>query len=39
VMNLKLEHHSIDVSSLSQGNYILRLESDGKVFTQKFIKR
>ncbi|WP_456438798.1 FG-GAP-like repeat-containing protein [Psychroserpens sp.] len=39
VMNLKLEHHSIDVSSLSQGSYILRLESDGKVFTEQFIKR
>ena len=39
IINLKLEEHSIDVSSLSQGNYILRLESDGKVFTQKFIKK
>lgn len=39
IMNLKLEQHSIDVSNLSQGSYILRLESDGKVFTQKFIKR
>ena len=39
MMNLKLEQHSIDVSSLSQGNYILRLESEGKVFTQQFIKR
>ncbi|WP_323788786.1 FG-GAP-like repeat-containing protein [Psychroserpens sp.] len=39
VMNLKLEQHSVDVSSLSQGSYILRLESDGKVFTQQFIKR
>ncbi|WP_179005859.1 FG-GAP-like repeat-containing protein [Winogradskyella forsetii] len=39
VMNLKLENHTIDVSNLSQGHYILRLESEGKVFTQKFIKR
>lgn len=39
VMNLKLEQHSIDVSSLSQGSYILRLESDGKIYTQKFIKK
>ncbi|WP_296381307.1 FG-GAP-like repeat-containing protein [Winogradskyella sp.] len=39
VMNLKLEQHSIDVSNLSQGNYILRLESEGKVFTEKFIKQ
>lgn len=38
VLNLKLKEHSIDVSSLRQGNYILRLESDGKVYTQKFIK-
>ena len=39
MMNLKLEEHSIDVSNLRQGNYILRLESEGKVYTQKFIKR
>ncbi|MCH2194227.1 FG-GAP-like repeat-containing protein [Kordia sp.] len=39
VMNLKLKEHSIDVSRLQTGNYILRLESDGKVFTQKFIKQ
>jgi hypothetical protein len=39
MMNLKLEQHSIDVSSLSQGNYILRIESEGKVSTQQFIKR
>ncbi|MFK7783188.1 FG-GAP-like repeat-containing protein [Psychroserpens sp.] len=39
MMNLKLESHSIDVSNLSQGSYFLRLESDGKVFTQQFIKR
>jgi len=39
IMNLKLEQHSIDVSSLSQGSYILRLESDGKVYTQKFLKK
>ncbi|QHI37582.1 hypothetical protein IMCC3317_29620 [Kordia antarctica] len=39
MMNLKLTEHSIDVSNLRQGNYILRLESDGKVYTQKFIKR
>ncbi|WP_420571136.1 FG-GAP-like repeat-containing protein [Kordia sp.] len=39
VMNLKLKEHSIDVSNLRQGNYILRLESNGKVHTQKFIKR
>ena len=38
MMNLKLKEHKIDVSNLRQGNYILRLESDGKVFTQKFIK-
>ncbi|MGH1385060.1 FG-GAP-like repeat-containing protein [Kordia sp.] len=39
VLNLKLKEHSIDVSNLQTGNYILRLESDGKVFTQKFIKQ
>ncbi len=39
VMNLKLKEHTIDVSNLRQGNYILRLESNGKVHTQKFIKR
>ncbi|AXG68840.1 repeat domain in Vibrio, Colwellia, Bradyrhizobium and Shewanella [Kordia sp. SMS9] len=39
VMNLKLKQHAIDVSRLTTGNYILRLESDGKVFTQKFIKQ
>ncbi|MEM6685189.1 MAG: FG-GAP-like repeat-containing protein [Bacteroidota bacterium] len=39
VMNLKLKEHAIDVSRLQTGNYILRLESDGKIFTQKFIKQ
>lgn len=39
MMNLKLKEHKIDVSNLRQGNYILRLESNGKVFTQKFIKK
>ncbi len=39
MMNLKLEENKIDVSSLRQGNYILRLESNGKVHTQKFIKQ
>lgn len=39
VMNLKLKEHAIDVSRLPTGNYILRLESDGKTFTQKFIKQ
>ncbi|PTX60548.1 putative secreted protein (Por secretion system target) [Kordia periserrulae] len=39
VMNLKLTEHSIDVSRLQTGNYILRLESEGKIFTQKFIKQ
>lgn len=39
LMNLKLKEHAIDVTSLSQGSYILRLESDGKVFSQQFIKR
>lgn len=39
VLNLKLKEHTIDVSNLQTGNYILRLESDGKVFTQKFIKQ
>ncbi|WP_290701388.1 FG-GAP-like repeat-containing protein [Lacinutrix sp.] len=39
VMNLKLKQHSIDVSKLSQGNYILRLESQGRVYTNKFIKQ
>ncbi len=39
VMNLKLKEHKIDVSNLRQGNYILRLESNGKTFTQKFIKK
>ncbi|MEJ6792188.1 MAG: FG-GAP-like repeat-containing protein [Lacinutrix sp.] len=39
VMNLKLTKHSIDVSNLNQGSYILRLESGGKMFTHKFIKK
>lgn len=39
MINLKLEEHTIDVSGLSQGSYFLRIESEGKVFTQQFIKR
>lgn len=39
VMNQKLKEHTIDVSRLTTGNYILRLESNGKIFTQKFIKK
>ncbi|MBC8756978.1 VCBS repeat-containing protein [Kordia sp. YSTF-M3] len=38
MMNLKLTEHSIDVSNLRQGSYILRLESEGKIYTQKFLK-
>ena len=39
VLNAKLGTNSINVSTLSAGNYILRLMSEGKIKTQKFIKQ
>jgi len=39
VMNAKLESNTINISKLSSGNYILRLISEGKAQTQKFIKQ
>ncbi len=39
VLNAKLTTNSIDVSDLSAGNYLLRILSEGKVKTQKFIKQ
>ncbi|MEY8849535.1 FG-GAP-like repeat-containing protein [Psychroserpens sp. XS_ASV72] len=39
VLNAKLQSESIDVSSLSAGNYILRIISNNEIKTQKFIKQ
>lgn len=39
ILNMKLENHTIDVSTLTPGAYFLRLESDGKTHTQKFVKQ
>ena len=39
VINLKLSTQTIDVSSLQNGIYFLRLESNGRSITQKFIKK
>lgn len=38
VLNRKLSSNSLNVSELSAGIYFLRLESEGKVTTRKFIK-
>ncbi len=38
VINTKLKQNFLDVSFLAKGVYILRLESNGKVFSSKFIK-
>ena len=39
VLNAKLTQDTIDVSSLAQGNYILRVFADGEIFTEKFTKK
>ena len=39
VLNEKLSAYDLNVSQLQAGMYILRLESEGKVFTQRFIKK
>lgn len=39
VLNAKLTSNTIDVSSLTSGNYILQLRSDNAVKSQKFIKQ
>jgi hypothetical protein len=39
VLNAKLDSKTIDVSSLSTGQYILRLVSGSAVKNQKFIKQ
>jgi hypothetical protein len=38
ILNKRLQDNTLDVSPLEKGNYLLRLESNGKVFTTKFIK-
>lgn len=38
VINEKLTSSSLDVSTLTSGLYILRLEKEGKIITRKFIK-
>lgn len=38
ILNKRLDDNTLDVSTLDKGNFILRLESKGKVFTTKFIK-
>ena len=39
VLNSKFNTNTIDVRSLSAGNYILRIINQGQITTQKFIKR
>ncbi len=39
VLNKKLDSNSLDVSNLSSGIYILRLESNGKSINRKFVKQ
>lgn len=38
IMNSKFNTNTIDVSSLSNGNYILRIMNNGHITSQKFIK-
>lgn len=38
ILNAKLASNTLDVSKLTSGIYFLRLESEGKVTTRKFIK-
>ncbi len=38
VLNTKLEENTLDISNLNSGFYILRLESEGREITRKFIK-
>ena len=39
VLNQKVVQNSIDVSTLQNGLYFLRIESDGKVVNRKFLKK
>ncbi len=39
LLSKKLKSNRLDVSSLAGGLYILRLESQGKIMTKKFIKK
>ncbi|WP_338732339.1 FG-GAP-like repeat-containing protein [Mangrovimonas cancribranchiae] len=39
VQNERLEQNQLDVSNLSNGLYILRLEKNGKTITRKFVKK
>ena len=39
IMNSKLTQNSIDVSTLSSGNYVLRIVSRNSIKSQKFIKQ
>ena len=39
VLNAQLKSETIDVSQLSAGNYILRIQSNEFTKTQKFIKQ
>jgi hypothetical protein len=38
VINVRLDENKLDVSALSSGMFILRIESFGKITTRKFIK-
>lgn len=38
VLNHQYQSNQIDISNLSKGIYILRIEKSGKIFTQKFLK-
>ena len=38
VLNVKLEENLLNVSTLNSGFYVLRIESEGRVVTRKFIK-
>ena len=38
VLNKKLVNNTLDVSNLASGSYVLRLESNGKSISKKFIK-
>src|SRR5690606_5991606 len=38
ILNVKLNHNSLDVSSLAPGMYMLRVEAQGKITTRKFLK-
>ncbi|REG89503.1 FG-GAP-like repeat-containing protein [Winogradskyella sediminis] len=39
ILNQRLKNNTINVSNLSSGIYILRLESEGKIIKRKFVKK